>query len=56
VLFLVATVMMGGYIFWDIVSPISTSLKARLSMAAWGGPLPNMASMPAAIPSSTSSC
>ena len=28
VLFLVATVMMGGYIFWDIVSPVSTSLKA----------------------------
>ena len=28
VLFIVATVMMMGYVFWDIVSPLSTTLKA----------------------------
>ena len=30
-LFLVATVMMMGYVFWDIASPISTTLKAPVS-------------------------
>lgn len=28
VLFIAATVMMMGYVFWDIVSPLSTTLKA----------------------------
>ena len=31
VLILVAIVMMMGYVFWDIVSPISTQLRAPLS-------------------------
>ena len=31
VLFIVAVAMMMGYVFWDIVSPLSTSLKAPLS-------------------------
>ncbi|WP_238314504.1 MFS transporter [Segatella albensis] len=31
VLFLVAIIMMMGYIFWDIVSPLATQLKAPLS-------------------------
>ena len=30
-LLLVATVMMMGYVFWDIASPISTTLKAPVS-------------------------
>lgn len=31
VLFVAALVMMAGYVFWDIVSPVSTILKAPLS-------------------------
>lgn len=31
VLFIAALVMMAGYVFWDIVSPVSTILKASLS-------------------------
>ena len=31
VLFIVAFAMMMGYVFWDIVSPLSTTLKAPLS-------------------------
>ena len=31
VLFIVAVAMMMGYVFWDIVSPLSTTLKAPLS-------------------------
>lgn len=36
-LFLVAIVMMVGYVFWDIVSPLSTMLKAPLAAGgmAW---------------------
>ena len=36
VLIIVATVMMMGYVFWDIVSPLSTSLKAPLSEGGMG--------------------
>ena len=31
VLFAVSFVMMMGYVFWDIVSPVSTQLRAPLS-------------------------
>ena len=31
VLIIVATVMMMGYVFWDIVSPLSTTLKAPIT-------------------------
>lgn len=36
VLIIVATVMMMGYVFWDIVSPLSTTLKAPLSEGGMG--------------------
>lgn len=36
VLILVATVMMAGYIFWDIVSPISTSLRTPIEQGGMG--------------------
>ena len=36
VLILVAIVMMMGYVFWDIVSPLSTTLKAPLSESGMG--------------------
>ncbi len=36
VLLLVATVMMAGYVFWDIVSPISTSLRAPIAEGGMG--------------------
>ena len=36
VLFIVAFVMMMGYVFWDIVSPLSTTLKAPLSEGGMG--------------------
>lgn len=36
VLILVAIVMMMGYVFWDIVSPISTQLKASISEGGMG--------------------
>ncbi len=36
VLVLAALVMMAGYVFWDIVSPLSTSLKAPLSEGGYG--------------------
>lgn len=35
-LFLVATVMMAGYVFWDIISPISTSLRLPASEGGMG--------------------
>ncbi len=36
VLFIVAFVMMMGYVFWDIVSPLSTTLKASPSEGGMG--------------------
>lgn len=36
VLVLAALVMMAGYVFWDIVSPLSTSLKAPLAEGGFG--------------------
>ena len=36
VLFIVAFVMMMGYVFWDIVSPLSTTLKAPVSEGGMG--------------------
>lgn len=36
VLVLAALVMMAGYVFWDIVSPLSTSLKAPISEGGFG--------------------
>ena len=36
VLIIVATVMMMGYVFWDIVSPLSTTLKVPLSEGGMG--------------------
>lgn len=36
VLVIVAIVMMTGYIFWDVVSPLSTQLKAPTSMGGFG--------------------
>lgn len=36
VLLLVATVMMMGYVFWDVVSPISTSLRMPVSQGGMG--------------------
>ena len=36
VLFIVAFVMMMGYVFWDIVSPLSTTLKAPTSEGGMG--------------------
>ncbi len=36
VLVLVALVMMMGYVFWDIVSPLSTTLKAPISEGGMG--------------------
>ena len=36
VLFLVATSMMMGYVFWDMVSPISTSLKTPFGEGGMG--------------------
>ena len=36
VLFIAAFVMMMGYVFWDIVSPLSTTLKAPLSEGGMG--------------------
>lgn len=36
VLFIVAFVMMMGYVFWDIVSPLSTTLKASPSKGGMG--------------------
>ena len=36
VLIIVATVMMRGYVLWDIVSPLSTTLKAPLSEGGMG--------------------
>ena len=36
VLFIVAFVMMMGYVFWDIVSPLSTSLKAPVGEGGMG--------------------
>lgn len=36
VLILVATVMMAGYIFWDIVSPLSTSLRTPIEQCGMG--------------------
>ena len=35
-LFIVATVMMMGYVFWDIVSPLSTTLKAPFEEGGMG--------------------
>ena len=35
-LFIVATVMMMGYVFWDIVSPLSTTLKASPAEGGMG--------------------
>ena len=36
VLFIAATVMMMGYVFWDIVSPLSTTLKASPTEGGMG--------------------
>ena len=36
VLFIVAFAMMMGYVFWDIVSPLSTTLKAPLEAGGMG--------------------
>ena len=36
VLFIAATVMMMGYVFWDIVSPLSTTLKASPAEGGMG--------------------
>ena len=36
VLFIVAFVMMMGYVFWDIVSPLSTTLKASVKSGGMG--------------------
>ena len=36
VLFIVAFVMMMGYVFWDIVSPLSTTLKASPAEGGMG--------------------
>lgn len=36
VLVLVATVMMAGYIFWDIVSPLATELKTPIARGGMG--------------------
>ena len=36
VLFIVAFVMMMGYVFWDIVSPLSTTLKAPVAEGGMG--------------------
>ena len=36
VLIIVATAMMMGYVFWDIVSPLSTTLKVPLSEGGMG--------------------
>lgn len=36
ILLLIATVMMAGYVFWDIISPISTSLRMPASQGGMG--------------------
>ena len=36
ILFMVSFIMMTGYVFWDIVSPLSTTLKAPLTEGGMG--------------------
>ena len=46
ILFMASFIMMMGYVFWDIVSPLSTTLKTPIEEGAWDGPQRNMGSLP----------